>query len=420
MEGAARSVFVGLGLALGLGLLIGIERGWTQREQPPRTRVAGVRTFGLLGLSGGLLALMMAGPTLWLAISAGTGVIALIVIGYYGGQSAAVADRSMTGATAAIVTFCLGALAVVGYPRVAIVTAGAVMALLTSRTRFHAWVRSLDDTDIKATAQFAVISLVVLPLLPDTSFGPFGAINLRNLWLVVVFVTGLSFAGYWASKRLGAARGTLAAATIGATYSSTAITAELARRLRSSFEDAAVLRAGIASATAVMLLRVLLLTAILVPQGFAAFAVIVTPAALIAAAIAIWGAIRLPHDDGAPLPASNPFALGPAIGFAVMVGAIVLASKWAIAQFGDNGLTTLLALTGLYDVDSAIITVGNLDPGMITATRGGLILAVPILVNTVLKGIVVVVLAGPKHALGAAIPLVLTAVVLGAGLWIAR
>jgi uncharacterized membrane protein (DUF4010 family) len=169
-----------------------------------------------------------------------------------------------------------------------------------------------------------------------------------------------------------------------------------------------------------MLLRVLLLTAILVPQGFAAFAVIVTPAALIAAAIAIWGAIRLPHDDGAPLPASNPFALGPAIGFAVMVGVIVLASKWAIARFGDSGLTTLLALTGLYDVDSAIITVSNLDPGMIAATRGGLILAVPILVNTVRKGIVVVVLAGPKHALGAAIPLVLTAIVLGAGLWIAR
>lgn len=413
-------MFANLGIALGVGLLIGIERGWTQREQHAGTRVAGVRTFGLLGLLGGLLGLLASGPASWLAVALGLGAVALIVVGYRSGVAGAAANRSMTSATVAIITLCLGLLAVVGFPRVAIVAAGAVLALLTSRERMHAWVRSLDDTDVKATAQFAVIALVVLPLLPDTNFGPFGAINLRNLWLVVVFVTGLSFAGYWASKRMGAARGTLAAATIGATYSSTAITAELARRLRSSSEDEVVLRAAIASATAVMLLRVLILTALLVPQGFFAFARIVAPAALIAAAIAIGGAMRLAHDEGPPLPVSNPFALGPAIGFAAMVGVIVLASKWAIARFGDYGLTTLMALTGLYDVDSAIITVGNIGPGLVSAARSGLILTVPILVNTVLKGAIVIVLAGPKRGLAAAIPLALTAIALGAGLWIAR
>ncbi len=420
MDGSVPTVFVGLGVALGLGLLIGIERGWTQREQRAGARVAGVRTFGLLGLLGGLLGLVGSGSTPWLAVTGAIGAVALIVIGYRSGLAASNPDRSMTSATGAIITLCLGVLSAQGQLRVAIVTAGVVVALLTGRERLHAWVRSLDETDINATAQFALLALVVLPLLPDTSFGPFGAINLRALWLVVVFVAGLSFAGYWASKRLGTARGTLAAATIGATYSSTAITAELSRRLRTTTDDKAVLRAGIAAATAVMLMRVLVLTAILVPQGFVSFARIVAPAALIAGIIAIRGAMRMQRSETEPLPASNPFALGPAIGFAAMVGIIVLASKWAIGRFGDNGLATLMALTGLYDVDSAIITVGNLESGIISAFRSGLILAVPILVNTILKGVIVVVLAGPKRGLGAAIPLALTAIILGAGLWLAR
>lgn len=419
MATALSDAAVGLGVALGLGLLIGIERGWTQRDHPAGTRVAGVRTFALIGLLGGLLGLLTTGPANWLAIAAGVGTIGLIVVGYRGELTAATPDRSVTNAIAAIITLCLGMLAVLGQARVAIVSAGAVMALLTSRARIHAWVRSLDDTDIKATAQFAVIALVVLPLLPDAGFGPFGAINPRSLWIVVVFVTGLSFAGYWAGKKLGAARGTLAAATIGATYSSTAITAELARRLRSAGDDAPMLRAGIASATAVMLLRVLVLTGILVPQGFRAFAQIVAPAALIAAVLALRDIRRVTVGDGAPLPARNPFALGPAIGFAIMVGIIVIASKWAIQAFGDNGLTTLLALTGLYDVDSAIITVGNLGPGQISPERSGVILALPILVNTLLKGAIVLVLARSKRGPAAAVPLALTAAVLGAGIAVA-
>jgi uncharacterized membrane protein (DUF4010 family) len=413
---ALGEIFANLGIALGIGLLIGIQRGWTLRDQQAGTRVAGVRSFGLLGLLGGLLGILASGPTLWLAITAGIGVIALILIGYRSVLAATNPDRSMTNATAAIITLCLGILSVHGQARVAIVTAGAVVALLASRARLHAWIRSLDDTDMKATAQFAVIALVILPLLPDTNFGPFGAINLRNLWLVVVFVTGLSFAGYWASKRLGTARGTLAAATIGATYSSTAITAELARRLRAPQDDEAVLRAGIAAATAVMLLRVLMLTGILVPQGFVPFAIIVAPAAVVAGVIAIRGARRVQGSASEPLPGRNPFALGPAIGFAAMVGVIVLASKWAIARFGDAGLATILGLTGLYDVDSAIITVGNLGSGILSPTRSGLLLAVPILVNTVLKGVIVVALAGPKRGAFAALPLGLTAVVLSAGL----
>jgi uncharacterized membrane protein (DUF4010 family) len=416
MADATTASLINLGIALGIGLLIGIERGWTQRDHAAGTRVAGVRTFGLLGLAGGLIGLLATGPAFWLGVAAMAGIAGLVVMGYRHDAASDPAGLSMTGALVAIMTVMLGIAATLGFTRAAIISAGATLALLTSRVRLHRWLATLDDTDIRATAQFAVIAMVILPLLPNENFGPYAAFNPRNLWLVVVFVTGISFAGYLASKRLGSARGTLAASAIGATYSSTAVTAELSRRLHKADANAAILQASIAAATVAMLLRVLVLTAILVPGGFTVFATIVAPAALVALVIALWRARQLGVDDRAPLPATNPFSVGPAIGFAVMVGVIVLASKWAIARFGDNGLTTLLALTGLYDVDSAIITVGNLDPNSISGARSGFVLAIPILVNSVLKAIIVVVLAGPKRGLRAAVPLVLSALVLAAGL----
>lgn len=284
----------------------------------------------------------------------------------------------------------------------------------------HAWLRSLDDTDMRATAQFILVALVIFPLLPNNSFGPYGALNLHDLWLVVLFVTGISFAGYWASKRMGAARGTLVAATIGATYSSTAITAELARRLRKPDSNVSVLTAGIAAATSVMLIRVLVLCAILTPAGFATFAQIVAPAALAATAIAIVSAVRAEQTVGAPLPETNPFALWPAIGFAVTVAVVVIVSKWASERYGDAGLTVLLGLTGLYDVDSAIIAVSNLEGGTLSAGQSGLALAVAILANTFVKGMIVIVFAGPKMGIRAAMPLGLSAAILAIGYVIAR
>ena len=419
MDPTTADILGDLGVALAIGLLIGLERGWVQRNVQAGDRAAGVRTFGLLGLAGGLLGLLGTGPAPWLAVVTSTGLTGLVVAGYWN-EMGKPAARSITGAVVAIVTLCLGVLSVVGETRIAIIAGGTVVFLLSSRKRMHAWLRSLDDTDMRATAQFILVALVIFPLLPDDSFGPYGALNLHDLWLVVLFVTGISFAGYWASKRMGAARGTLVAATIGATYSSTAITAELARRLRKTDSNVSVLTAGIAAATSVMLIRVLVLCAILTPAGFATFAQIVAPAALAATAIAIVSAVRAEQTVGAPLPETNPFALWPAIGFAVTVAVVVIVSKWASERYGDAGLTVLLGLTGLYDVDSAIIAVSNLEGGTLSAGQSGLALAVAILANTLVKGMIVIVFAGPKMGIRAAMPLGLSAAILAIGYVIAR
>ncbi|API59469.1 hypothetical protein BSL82_09240 [Tardibacter chloracetimidivorans] len=404
-----------LALALGIGLLIGVERGWRLRGEADGNRVAGIRTFALLGLLGGILGLI-ANRLGLLAAAGGLGVVAIIAFGYRAGLTRDPADRSATAAITAILTLFLGMLATLGYTTVAVVSAGATVVILALREQLHGWLKTLDQTDMHATARYAVIALIVLPLLPDHAYGPYAAWNPRQLWMMVVLVTGLSFAGYVAGKRLGAARGTLAAAAIAATVSSTAVISELSRRLRNPEEDAAVLKAGIAAASGVMFLRVLLLTAILATSAFPTFALVIAPAALLAVLWAVPLALRAQGNAGKALPVRNPFEVLPALGFAAVVAVMVLASRWAIERFGDSGLATLLALIGLYDVDSGIITVGNLPSGALSPHMAGLLLMLPVIVNTVLKGVIAIVFAGPSRGVSASLPLMVAAAVAGAGL----
>lgn len=403
---------VTLGLALGIGMLIGLERGWAQRARGDGERVAGVRTFAVYGFAGGVIGLLSATEVFMAALAAGLAMTLLPVAAYFADARLSVQKRSITNAAVLVLTLLLGMTAAAGFRREAVIAATVTMALLASRERLHRWLRSLSDEDVRLSVQFAVIALVVLPLLPNVDFGPFNAFNLQKLWLVVVFIAGISFAGYWASRSFGAARGTIVAAAIGASYSSTAVTAELARRLRASAEAGAVLRAGIAAATAVMLLRVMLLTTVLAPSIAADFALLVAPAALVAMGVAFVMIRRADAGQGAPLATTNPFALAPAIGFAVLVGVVLLAARWAIARFGDDGLGVLLALTGLYDVDAAIIIVGNLGPVAMTSRSLAAMLLVPVVVNTLLKAGIAMTLAGRGQAIRAAAPLLAAALVL--------
>jgi len=289
--------------------------------------------------------------------------------------------------------------------------------ILAMREQLHGWLRTLSAEDVRAVAVYGAITLVVLPLLPDKNIGPYAALNPRNLWLVVVFVTGLSFAGYWASKRVGDAQGTIIAAAIGATYSSTAVTAELSRRLRSSQEDPLPLRAGIAAATAMMPIRISILVAVLLPGALLPFLAMVGPAiaaALLFAALLYWRARG--GSSQAMTARRNPFDIWPAIGFAALVGAIVILSRWTIDQYGDRGVSILIGLTGLYDVDAAIVTASNLPKGLLDTSALAALLALPVLVNSALKAALVPVLGGFKAGARAAIPLIASAVLIAIGI----
>lgn len=223
--------FRGVALALALGLLIGVERGWSQRLEPDGARVAGIRTFTLLGLTGGLAgeAARLVSPVLTAIIVALAG--AALLIGYR--QSAVRGEVSATTTIVGVLTLGIGALAASGQGVMASVLAAITTVILSMRRQLHRWIGELSEVELHAIARFSLISLAILPLLPDQSFGPYGAWNPRQIWLVVVLVSGLSLAGYAAAKRLGSSRGLLVTAVAGAIVSSTAVTVAMAARIRS-------------------------------------------------------------------------------------------------------------------------------------------------------------------------------------------
>lgn len=397
----------GLGLSLGLGLLIGIQRGWTLRREAAGSRFAGVRTFALLGLTGGIAAAVQPIGRIAAGVLLASAAL-LVVLGYL----RTVRDTGMisgTNALAGLVTLGCGFLAAAGSPQVAAIVAVSATMLLTLRPQLHRWIKGMTEAEVSAVARFALISLVVLPLLPDHSLGPYDAWNPRQLGMVVVLVSGFSFAGYLASRRFGATRGTLMMAAMGAMVSSTAVTAALATRLRDDRENAAVLVAGIAAASAVMLVRVIVLVALLAPIALPALSLLLAPAALISLAAALWGLLAGRQAGAAkasPVALRNPLNLATALILTALVMAMAVAARWMIDRVGEAGLAAVLALSGIADVDAAVITIGGLPAGMLDGKTAGLVVAAPVMANTLFKAAVAVAIVRTRRGWLAALPLI--------------
>lgn len=399
-------VLAGLGTSLGLGLLIGIQRGWTLRHEADGSRFAGVRTFGLLGLVGGLAGVLEPIEAALAALLFGTAAL-LVFIGY--ARTAGRDGRiSGTSSLAALVALATGFLATRGEGQLAVVVAVAVTLLLTLRPQLHRWVEGMTEAEVSAIARFALIALVVLPLLPDRHLGPYDAWNPRQLWLVVVLVSGFSFAGYIASKRFGATRGTLAMAATGAMVSSTAVTMALATRLRDEQENAPALVAGIAAASAVMIVRVIILVALLAPIALGALSLILAPAALASIVAAAWAvalARRAPPGPEDPVNLRNPLNFGSALVLTALVMAMALVARWFIDRIGESAMAIILAISGIADVDAAIITIGGLPAGVLDARTAGLVVAAPVMANTLFKAAIPPVITRTRRGWVAALPL---------------
>jgi uncharacterized membrane protein (DUF4010 family) len=420
MTGAGAITWIqlqGAGLALALGLLVGVQRGWALRSEPAGSRFAGIRTYGLLGLAGGLAGALQDGAAplatvLLLATSA------LVVMGYWRSTQLH-GSISGTASLAGMVTLAAGYLAGLGAYGTASAVTGMTVLLLALRRQLHHVLRHIDEQEIAAIARFALIALVILPLLPDTPYGPYGAWRPRQLWLVVVLVSGFSFAGYVGAKWLGATRGVLATAAAGSMVSSTAVTASLAGKLRDDAGDRTVANAGIALASAVMFVRVMILAAALAPRALPTFATLAVPGMLASLAgfalIIRRGRQTGGPDSSTPVP-RNPFDLKPALLLMALTMALTVAARWVLARFGDAGLATVLAISGVVDVDSAIITLGNLPAGTLVPKVAGLVLLPPVLLNTLFKAGTAVSLAGWRKAGPGAATLVAAAVAAAAPL----
>ncbi len=403
---SATRPFHGVALALALGLLIGIERGWSQRLDADGARVAGIRTFALLGLTGGLAgeAARLANPGLAAVIVAAAATA--LLIGYL--RTSGRGEVSATTTIVGIIALGAGVFAATGQGVMASAVAAVTTLVLTMRRQLHRWIGEISEAELHAIARFGLISFAVLPLLPDQAYGPYDAWNPRQVWLVVVLVSGLSLAGYAAAKRFGASRGILIAAGVGAIVSSTAVTAALAARIRNDEGARPVLAAGIALASTVMFLRVVILVALLAPFALPAFAIAAGPATLVSALCTAWSArpTAMAAEPAAPN-LRNPFDLAPALLLAALVMLLSLVGRWALDRFGGAGLVMVLAISGMVDVDSAVITASGLPAGALDSVTAGLIFAAPMFVNSLVKAGLIVAIAGAKGWRAAA-PLLLS------------
>lgn len=408
----------GVGLGLALGLLVGIQRGWALRNDAPGSRFAGIRTFALLGLAGAIAGVLQErAEGLATILLAATAV--LVLIGYWRSTQANSAI-SGTASVTSLLTMACGFLAGSGEAVLASAASGVMVLILALRNQLHGWIASLEEVEVIAIARFALIALVILPLLPDTPLGPFGAWRPRQLWMVVVLVSGFSFLGYIASRKLGASRGTIATAAAGSAVSSTAVTAALATRLRNDEEEVAILYAGIAAASAVMFVRVMVLTWALARFALPTFALLAVPGLLVSLAATAFFLLRMrsaPSRTGQHVPIRNPFDIGPALLLMVLVMVLSVAARWVLDKYGDAGLAVVLALTGTVDVDSAIITMGNLPQGTLAPQVAGLVLLPPVVLNTLFKAAAAISIAGWRKAWPAAATLLASAVASGVTLF---
>lgn len=244
-----------LAVSLAIGLLVGLERGWRTRAEQDHHRAAGLRTFALAGLTGGatgVLAQEFGGLILGIVFCG----FALVFAAFEWLESRLDRNVSATSAVAGMLVFLLGALAVTGPLVPAVAAAVAMTLLLAARELLHRWVAALSRAEIRAILTLAAMSFLLLPVIPDRSIDPWGAVNLHEIWLLAILIAAISFAGYAAVRLFGDRLGIMVMAAAGGLASSTATTLAFARLGRAQPDAARLLGAGILIAGTVMLLRV--------------------------------------------------------------------------------------------------------------------------------------------------------------------
>ena len=386
---------ISLGIALALGLLVGIERGWQERAAAEGSRIAGIRTFGLIGLLGGLWALL-ASNSQYSDITLGFAFVALAItlIVAHTVDRGTERNYGVTTIIAALITFVLGILTVLGEKSVAVAAAVATTILLSLKPVLHNWIQKVEVLELTAALKLLLISVVLLPVLPDQGFGPWQALNPYEIWWMVVLIASISFISYISMKLFGARHGLLLTAFLGGFASSTAVTlnySHLARVLTIH----RVLAAGILIASATMFPRVLLEITVINHSLVA----LTAPPLLAMTAVNIVGAFWLWRRQSDNLGNHNvtlpkPFELLPALRFGLLLVIIMLLAQAFKHWLGNTGIYVLAALSGIADVDAITLSLARMAKNGLAAETAaqGIILAT--IVNSAVKTALVFFIGG--------------------------
>ncbi|CAN5908868.1 MgtC/SapB family protein [soil metagenome] len=411
---------LGLLTALAVGLLVGLEREQTKTDRGGGG-LGGIRTYPLVALAGGI-ATLLGTVSIVIPMVALAGLLALIVVSYANDvkRTQAEGGHGITTEVSLVVIYLLGSLACTRgivdpvETRLVLVAALGVATtfLLSSKPMFHQLAGKISHDDFYATVKFLIVAVIVLPLLPDRDMGPLRALNPRDLGLMVVIISGLSFLGYVAIKLWGAKRGLLVGAALGGLVSSTATTLSFSRRAQTAPELAPVAAGAISVAWAVMLGRVAVLVGIIDPPLLETLAIPLA-AMLVATLIAMAITFRSSESSDMKIPLSNPFELSSAIKVTLVFAAVQIIIKAAIEYLGERGLYIAAGLSGTTDVDAVTVSTARLARDHLAAHAAMLAIVIAVGANTVVKAGLAFGIGGKR--IGARMLVVAAAILLAGG-----
>jgi uncharacterized membrane protein (DUF4010 family) len=410
-----------LAVALAIGLIIGIERGWKQRAEPEGERAAGMRTLALSGLLGGVWGALALGAGGWgvaglsVAFAIFTGVVAIF-------RYREMQHEESFGATtvvAAMIAFALGALAVLGDPRAAAAAGVAAAMLLALKAVLHAWLERLTWEELRSGLILLAMSVIMLPLLPDRELSPWFPVNPREVWLMTIFIAALSFAGYVAVRVAGPGLGIVLSGLAGGLVSSTAVTLNMAHLARQHASHRPMFAAATMLAGSMMMLRVLVIVAAvnlaLVPYLAPALGL----GALTQAGFGLLLARRAGDDpeEDAPLKLKNPLDLPAVLTFGALLAVLMALANGIAVWAGSAGAYALAAISGIVDVDAISLSMARLAPERLDATSAIIAILIAVAVNSVAKVVLASSTAGMAFARLLVPVLAATLIAGAAGFW---
>jgi uncharacterized membrane protein (DUF4010 family) len=374
--------------ALG-GMAIGIERQWSGHATGPRARFGGIRTFAMLGGFAGVAGWLYAEGIHAMAAVLLAAAAGLIVAAYAAGARREIDATTEVGA---LVVLAAGVLSGMGHAALAGGIIAVTAIVLLEKTRLHALVQRIDDAALRAAFRFAVMAIVILPLLPTGPYGPFDAVRPRELWLLVLFCSALSFAGYITRRAVGEAHGYPLAGLLGGMISSTNVTLSFAHASRAAARLRMPLASGVVAACTVLFIRVLILTAAINPPlARALLPMMLAPFAVGLAVLAV-SVRNLGGQTHAMEPPRNPLAIKAALQMTAMFQLVLFGVAIARHAWGDAGIVVSGAVLGVTDVDALAISMARAAATGVSVDVAARALAVGILANTSLKLIIVLVL----------------------------
>lgn len=403
------SNIVGLLIAALGGAAVGLERQWSGHAEGPSARFAGIRTFTMLGAVGGLSGrLWTAGVTAPAAILL-AGAVAVVAAAYVAGSRH---DIDGTTEVAALVVLAAGLLAGMGSVRLASGIIALLTLLLVEKSRLHAMVQRIDDVGLRSGVRFAAMALVVLPLLPEGPYGPLGGVRPREIWALVLFFSGLSFAGYLARRLVGPGHGYLVTGLLGGLVSSTNVTLTFARTSRTDVGMERALAFGAVAANAMLYPRVLVATAILNAAVVPSLVPYLVAPALVAALVAVVGARRSAAAGAPDVSVRNPLQLGSALQMAVLFQAVLMAVYLVRDAWGQSGVFTSAAVLGLTDVDALTVSMARGVALTASPAVAATAIAIGVLANTTMKLGLAIFFGAPRFRAiaGGALALMLVAI----------